>query len=241
MTFLSPAIGNPGGINWGRETQYAACISPLLDALGWRGDAAQVIEAMPHYSSTMDLMDFRSSLANLNFESKPTKSILAELDIRLMPCLFDSKGGSVFVLFSADENGIQAFDAATQGYVEISKEEAAEITGTAFFFRPIDREKIGQWSNGKHWFQTVLSRFMPLIRRILMMTFILNLLALATPLFIMAVYDLVIGSGSFDTLNYLLVGVGLALLCDVGLRYMRGTMLAYIGARLDYIIGRCCL
>jgi ATP-binding cassette, subfamily C, bacterial LapB len=241
MTFLSPTIVDTSDTNWGRETQYAACISPLLNALGWRGDAAQVMEAMPHFSSTMDLLDFRSSLANLNFESKPTRSILAELDIRLMPCLFDSKGGSVFVLFSADDNTIQAFDAATQSYVEITKEEAVNIVGTAFFFRPIDREKIGQWSTGRRWFQSVLARFMPLIRRILLMTFLLNLLALATPLFIMAVYDLVIGSGSFDTLNYLLVGVGLALLCDIGLRYMRGTMLAYIGARLDYIIGSAVL
>lgn len=241
MTFLSPASDASGRMNWGRETQYAACISPLLEALGWRGDAAQVIEAMPHFSSTMDLMDFRSSLANLNFESKPTKSTLSSLDGRLMPCLFDRKNGSVLVLFSTNKNGIQAFDSATQENIDISKEEAEGVQGTAFFFRPIDQEKIGQWSTGKDWFQSVLARFMPLIRRILMMTFLLNLLALATPLFIMAVYDLVIGSGSFDTLNYLLVGVGLALLCDIGLRFMRGTMLAYIGARLDYIIGSAVL
>lgn len=153
MTFLSPASGTPGGMNWGRETQYAACISPLLEALGWRGDAAQVIEAMPHFSSTMDLMDFRSSLANLNFESKPEKSTLSTLDYRLMPCLFDRNDGSVLVLFSANENGIEAFDAATQENIEISKEEAEGVQGTAFFSDPLIARKLANGAQEKIGFK----------------------------------------------------------------------------------------
>ncbi len=237
MTFLSPALELPRGKNWGRDTQYAACITPMLDALDWRGDASQVFEAMPHFSSTMDIIDFRTSLANLNYESKPESYILSHLDPRLMPCLFDVEDGPAMVLVGSDDSGIIAFDAAVQDYITIPFAETEDLKGTAYFFRPVDREKVGQWSTGKNWFQAVISRFMPLIRRILMMTFLLNLLALATPLFIMAVYDLVIGSGSYQTLTYLLVGVAIAIFCDIGLRLMRGTMLAYIGARLDYIIG----
>lgn len=241
MTFLSPALHSAGDGNWGRKSQYAACLTPLLDALDWRGEVAQVLESMPHFSSTMDVMDFRSTLANLNYESKPQRCKLSAIDRRLLPCLFDAEDGSVKVLLLADERGVYAFDAHIQDHVWITETAAATEVGTAFFFRPIDADKVGQWSSGKNWFQSVVSRFMPMIRRILMMTFLLNILALATPLFIMAVYDLVIGSGSMSTLASLLIGVGIAICCDVGLRLMRGNMLAYIGGRLDYIIGSAVL
>ncbi|MBL4907047.1 MAG: peptidase domain-containing ABC transporter [Sneathiella sp.] len=237
MAFLSATMAAPEKENWGRNTQYAACISPLLEALGWRGENEQIVEAMPHFKSTMDQLDFRSTLANLNYDSTSKQAPLAELDPRLFPCLFDADKGSVKVLLSADQEGVHIFDAEFQEYVTLTKKQALKEVGTAFFFNAIPKEKIGQWNSGQNWFRAVLTRFMPLIRRILLMTFFLNILALATPLFIMSVYDMVIGSGSIQTLGYLVIGIGIAIFCDIILRLIRGTMLAYIGARLDYIIG----
>lgn len=237
MAFLTEQSAMLHNSDWNRGTQYAACISPLLNALGWRGDDDQVIEAMPHFKTTMDLLDLRSVLANLHYESSEKKTTLSKIDPRLYPCLFDPDKGSVKILLSANDDGVTVFDSEHQKTTILPHNETLNNRGTVFFFTPISREKIGQWRSGKNWFRAVIGRFMPLIRRILMMTFFLNLLALATPLFIMAVYDMVIGSGSLETLGYLLIGVGIAIVCDITLRLMRGTMLAYIGARLDYIIG----
>jgi len=237
MAFLTEQEVMLQNADWNRGTQYAACISPLLNALGWRGEADQIIEAMPHFKTTMDLMDLRSVLANLHYESSEKKTSLSKIDPRLYPCLFDSPNGSVKILLSANEEGIVVFDSENLKTSTLPHGKILNQKGSAFFFTPISREQIGQWKSGNNWFRAVLGRFMPLIRRILMMTLFLNLLALATPLFIMAVYDMVIGSGSVQTLGYLIIGVGIAILCDITLRVMRGTMLAYIGARLDYIIG----
>ncbi|MEH6404100.1 MAG: ATP-binding cassette domain-containing protein [Sneathiella sp.] len=237
MAFLTEQKVTLQNADWNRGTQYAACISPLLAALGWRGDADQIIEAMPHFKTTMDLLDLRSVLANLHYESTEKKAHLSKIDPRLFPCLFDPHNGSVKILLSVNEEGITAFDCENLETIILPHGKDLNQKGAAFFFTPISREQIGQWRSGNNWFRAVLGRFMPLIRRILMMTFFLNLLALATPLFIMAVYDMVIGSGSLQTLGYLLIGVGIAILCDIVLRLMRGKILAYIGARLDYIIG----
>ncbi len=237
MTFLTSTIGMPGDRNWGRNTQYAACISPLLEALGWRGDAEQVVEAMPHFKTTMDLLDFRSALANLHYESKYETARLKDIDTRLYPCLFDSEHGSLKVLLSETEEGLYVFDAQYQEYKTLNTRRELREKGTAFFFRHTPSEKIGQWNSSQNWFEAVIGRFKPLIKRILLVTLILNILALATPLFIMAVYDMVIGSGSIETLGYLLGGVGIAIVCDICLRLIRGSILSYIGARLDYIVG----
>jgi ATP-binding cassette, subfamily C, bacterial LapB len=237
MAFLEADIGVANADNWGRNTQYAACISPLLSALGWRGDAEQVVEAMPHFKTTMDQLDFRSALANLHYESHGEKTTLNDIDDRLFPCLFDPDNKSLKLLIDKNEQGIYAFDAATQEYSYLDQKSDLKSKGTAFFFRAIPKETIGQWNSSANWFRAVFGRFMPLTKHILVMTFMLNILALATPLFVMAVYDMVIGSHSLETLSYLVAGVGLALLCDICLRLLRGRLLSYIGARLDYIVG----
>lgn len=237
MTFLTEKPTSAGDNNWGRNTQYAACLTPLLEALGWRGEAEQVIEAMPHFKTTMDQLDFRSALANLHYSSKAKQSTIEAIDPRLYPCLFDPEKGSLKILLSKTEEGFYVFDAGKQEYRTLKNPYVKKAKGVAYFFSPIQKEKIGQWNSSPNWFRAVFSRFAPLTRQIMMITFILNILALATPLFIMAVYDMVIGASSKETLKFLVIGIIIAFICDIVLRLMRGQMLSYIGARLDYIVG----
>ena len=53
----------------------------------------------------------------------------------------------------------------------------------------------------------------------------------------MAVYDKVVATGSLPTLGYFAFGVGIAIGCDLILRGIRSKIMAYIGARLDNIVG----
>ena len=237
MAFLTATAGYAGDNNWGRNTQYAACLTPLLEALGWRGDAEQVMEAMPHFKTTMDQLDFRSAMANLHYESTARKTTIDAIDPRLFPCLFDPENGSIKILLSASNEGIYAFDAETQEYLTLDKRADRKAKGSAFLFRKTPKEKIGQWNSSKNWFRAVFNRFSPMTRQIMMITFILNILALATPLFIMAVYDMVIGANSKETLKFLVLGILIAFICDIMLRMIRGQIMSYIGARLDYIVG----
>jgi len=237
MTFLKAKSKQASSDNWGRATQYAACLSPMLEALGWRGEDEQVLEAMPHFKTTMDQLDFRSALANLHYESTSQKATLTSIDPRLFPCLFDPDNGSIKILLAESSDGIYVFDAEQQKYKTLTKRSELKAAGSAFFFRATPKEKIGQWNSSNNWFRAIFSRFSPMTRQVILITFILNLLALATPLFIMAVYDMVIGSSSTETLKYLLIGIGIALGSEVIFRMMRGKILAYVGARLDYIIG----
>ncbi|MCW5700828.1 MAG: ATP-binding cassette domain-containing protein, partial [Rhodospirillales bacterium] len=82
---------------------------------------------------------------------------------------------------------------------------------------------------------TVFTRFRGLALQTIVMTLMLNVLALVAPLFVMAVYDKAIGSGSLSTLTYLAIGVGLALVSDMVLRTVRARIVALVGARLDHI------
>ncbi len=48
-------------------SEFAHCVVPLLNALGWRGDHRHVAEAVPHFTDNLDLDGFRAVMAHLNF------------------------------------------------------------------------------------------------------------------------------------------------------------------------------
>lgn len=65
----------------------------------------------------------------------------------------------------------------------------------------------------------------------------INLLMLATPLYMLQLFDRVLGSRSTDTLMVLTIIAVLALLTMVGLMVVRGRILVWIGGWIDQRIG----
>ncbi len=208
----------------------ARCLAPLLDAVTWRGTTRQLAEAQTGAWAHLDIRDLRNMMANLNFRSwaKPTR--LGKVDRRLLPCVFEAGNGKCMVLWQNAEGQVVAYDASTGN---VSTKFRRTTGGTAYYFVPAD---ISELSSKKGWFSPVTKRFEPYLVQLLSLSLVLNLLGLATPLFVMTVYDKVIGARSLDTLSYLAVGMGVALACDATIRLMRSTILSYIGGRLDLIV-----
>jgi ABC-type bacteriocin/lantibiotic exporter with double-glycine peptidase domain len=65
---------------------------------------------------------------------------------------------------------------------------------------------------------------------------VLNIIALATPLFIMMVYDKVISSQAINVLPFLTLGVGMAIVAEGVFRFIRSRSLSWLGGRLDNIV-----
>ena len=212
-------------------SDLAACLLPLLKALGWKGDPRNVAEALPHFANDLDLTGLRNVMATLNYSSRPERVTVDEIDPRLLPCLFLPDRQHAMVVKSNRDGAIEIFDSA-QG--ESRPLDDPHIRGTAYFFTPMTSDT-GPLRGG--WFRGVLDRFRPLFWQAFFVTLFLNLMSLGTPLFVMNVYDTVIGTGSIPTLLAFSIGVGIALVFDTILRAVRARILAFIGARLDNIMG----
>lgn len=111
-----------------------------------------------------------------------------------------------------------------------------DLSGTAYIFYPADAADEDAAINGD-WFVGVIRRFRWLVLQMLVATLFTSLLAVAVPLFIMVVYDRVIPSRSYDLLYFLAGGMAAALAIDLVLRAIRGKMLAYLGGRIDVLLG----
>ncbi|WP_319467344.1 ATP-binding cassette domain-containing protein [uncultured Pseudodesulfovibrio sp.] len=216
----------PGGLG--------PCIPPLLDALGWRGSDVHLAEAMPHLSDSLDLSDLLNVMANLKFGSRSTATRFNVLDPRMLPCLFMEDSGHAMALIKGDGKTVLAFDLDTKSYKAI---EPDSRQGTAFFFAQVDSRGHSLHRKQSEWFRKVINRFAKPLRQGFLISFLLSVLALTLPLFVMTIYDQMPFFDNNTTLAYIVVGVLVFILSDFGLRLIRSGILSFIGARLGNIVG----
>lgn len=90
-----------------------------------------------------------------------------------------------------------------------------------------------QAANNGHWFWGSVWRFKSDYAQVVLATALINVLALAIPIFTMNVYDRVFPTAAMITLWSLVAGVGLALVFDMGLKFLRAAMIDSVGRRVD--------
>lgn len=217
------------------DSPYAACIIPLLKELGWHNYARELLEALPHFANHLELVDLRNILVTLGYDSTPKKTRLNAIQEELYPCLFVTDEGDIRVLLDREGYKVNTFNARTNQYEVIRPKNTV---GTAYVFTDTHPSH-GMTVNdaGDAWFYRLLKRFKHLVIHLLAMTFLINFVALSVPLFVMVIYDKVIGAKSIETLPYLISGVAVLLATDLVLRYLRAQLLGSVAGRIDYLIG----
>ena len=88
----------------------------------------------------------------------------------------------------------------------------------------------------KHWFWDSLKFSSALYVDVFVASFLLNIFALLTPLFVRNVYDRVVPNAAFDTLYILSSGIVLVYLFDLFFRFLRTYLLEVAGKKSDIII-----
>lgn len=87
------------------------------------------------------------------------------------------------------------------------------------------------------WLSELISPLRSVGREMLVTSLFVNLLALAVPIFVMQVYDRVIGHSGMETLKGLLIGIALVLAFDYVLKQTRGRVMQMVALRIDVDIG----
>ncbi len=90
----------------------------------------------------------------------------------------------------------------------------------------------------KGWLRPFLKPLTPVFREVVVMSFFVNLLALAVPVFTMQVYNRVVNNNGISTLQGLVVGMVLVLIFDYVLKQARARILQTVALRVDVQLGR---
>ncbi len=92
--------------------------------------------------------------------------------------------------------------------------------------------------NTKSWLQPIMKSVKPIYREVAVMSLFVNMIALATPIFVLQVYDRVVFYSGLGTLQGLVVGMAVVIMFDFVMRQSRTRLLQKAALRLDVQIGR---
>ncbi|MDI1232120.1 MAG: ATP-binding cassette domain-containing protein [Methylobacter sp.] len=216
------------------ESDLSICLLPLLRALGWHENERELMEAMPHAESHLDLSGLCSTMEHLGLLPRSFVSSLARIDHRLMPCLFVPMKGSVKVVLERLPDGrLRCFDSGMGGETIL---DASTVKNEVYVFRAPEHMDIGARNEIK-FFGNLFQRFRKHIFLAFGFTVANTVFALVPPLFVKSIYDRVLPSGDITMASYLVLGVFIALVLDFQVRHLKGRLIAHVGGRIDYIIG----
>lgn len=214
-------------------------LSLLAAALGRPASAAQLGDGLPLDRGRLPPDQIRAAMRRAGLSARAVRMSVDETPVSLLPALLVLRTGETRVLARLDEDmAVLLIPEAGGGEERLSREELrARHEGTIIFARPIyqDDERAGGYAkpSSRHWLRGAVSEAWPAFVEVGVAATFANLLAIATSLFAMQVYDRVVPTSNFPTLWVLAGGVTLAVIAELGLRLLRAHLLDVTGKTLD--------
>ena len=226
---------------------------PLLDCLvevcrlfGQAASRASLSAGMPLVNGRMTLELAERAVARAGMSAKLQRVTLDEIDPAALPVTLVLKDNRACVLmgWNADRSEARVLLPETaQGTVVLARDDLQQrFIGVALFVRPhfrFDSRTEGRAAapatppRSRHWFWGAMLQQRFVYRDVLWAALLINLFALAFPMFSMNVYDRVVPNNAVETLWALTIGVVLILGADLFMRLLRSHFVDEASARVD--------
>ncbi|QVN02018.1 type I secretion system permease/ATPase [Pseudomonas rhodesiae] len=179
--------------------------------------------------------------ARAGLQGRVLQRKLEQIPSIALPALLLLKEGRSAVLVGWDgETARLLLSESEGGEVNVTREVLSQdYSGRVFFAQPQHKFDVTTGTlipRARSWFKDTLKRSRWLYADAIAASLVINLIALAAPLFVMNVYDRVVPNQATATLWVLAVGICGAYLFDLLLKSMRSLCLDLAGKKTDLII-----
>jgi ATP-binding cassette subfamily C protein LapB len=219
---------------------------PLLDCLVELTRVHGVPATAQALSSGLPLVDQRltpallpRAAARAQLSARVVKRTIAEIPADLLPAILLLHGERACLLLEMREGKyLISHPELGAGAVEISADELAlDYAGMACLVRPqfkFDaRSPEVNKVRGRHWFWSAIFENRRLYRDALLAALLINIFAMAMPLFTMNVYDRVVPNNAIETLWVLVTGISLVIIFNTILSTARAHVVDSASKRVD--------
>lgn len=193
-----------------------------------------ISSGLPIVDGVLDIDLFTRAARRAGLIASLQKRALKSILPSTLPVVLELHGNRVCILMKMEGDHariIHPGDDETELTVKVSELEGS-YSGFCFLIKQLVEEPIRE----NHWFWNVINMSKGIYAEVLFASFLINCFALATPLFIMNVYDRVIPNYAIETLWVLVSGVILVLLFDLVMKSLRGYFIDAAGKRADLIL-----
>jgi len=224
---------------------------PLLNSLiyisryyGLANSPEALINGLPLSEGRLTPFLFPRSAERAGLVAKENRTELSAISKLVLPVVLLLKGGDACVLNSINPDSTEAeIVTGESGLVPISipMEELQQLyTGRYFLvkkqFRYDERSPEILKTKEGHWFWGTLWQSRNIYRDVFIASILINLFAIAAPMFTRLVYDKVVPNLAFETLWVLASGIFVIFLFDLVLKLMRSYFIDVAGKKSDILI-----
>lgn len=222
---------------------------PLLDALmiickmhNIATSRTVLTTGLPLESHSLTLEVFPRAAGRAGLKARVIQRPLDNITALSLPAILLLKNDQAAVLIGWDDNQqARLLPSETEGgEITLSRETLAEnYSGRAIFLSPeheFDAQPTAALPRTTAWFQDTLKLSKFLYFDAVIASFLVNLVALCAPLFVMNVYDRVVPNQATATLWVLAIGISIAFVFDFVLKILRGICLDLAGKKTDLVV-----
>ncbi|QLI81008.1 type I secretion system permease/ATPase [Chitinibacter fontanus] len=197
---------------------------------------------LPLNGNRLDAMLFPRAAARAGLTAKLQRRSLDDIPDLSLPVVLLLKDGEACVAVKRQGNQWEILEANSAGGVQhiTQADLAALFCGFVIFVKPSfqfdARTQADHIPRAEHWFWSSVQLCYPMYGHVLLAACLINIFALALPLFTMNVYDRVVPNQIYDTLWVLSIGVVLLLLFDVLIKALRAYYIDLAGKRIDVML-----
>ncbi len=219
------------------------CLVFLTEHYGRAKSAESIKAGLAYDEKGMGPNLFCEAAKNIGLKSQIAKKAdFREIAAPALPVLLVLKGGQACVLMSLHGNGKSAKiftpDTGATKDVKLSDLMGA-YEGYVIYVHPLaeftDEAAPDQDDVDRHWFWGIVSQCKGIYWRVVVASILVNLFGLASPIFIMNVYDRVIPNNALETGWVLGIGILTVFGFDFIMRTLRGYFIDIAGRRIDVI------
>ncbi|NYT45637.1 type I secretion system permease/ATPase [Alcaligenaceae bacterium] len=215
-----------------------ACLVEITRLHGHACSADALSAGLPFVDHKLTPSLLPRAAARAHCSARIVRRQLAALPDELLPAILLLEGGRACVLLErrADVYVVQYSEAASPMQVQTAT-LAAEYSGLACFIRPHfrfeARARQATQARSSHWFWAAILDNWRLYRDAIVAALLINIFALALPLYTMNVYDRVIPNNAVETLWVLSIGIALVLVFNLVLSSIRSYVVDIASKRVD--------
>jgi ATP-binding cassette, subfamily C, bacterial LapB len=231
---VSPPTGSMSAPDALREA-----LALLSAELGRPVTAAQLGDGLPLDEGRLPLDQVAKALRRAGVSARVVRLPLREAPVALLPAVLVLSDGRACVMADRDEqSAVVLWPESGGGQERIDLPDLERLHDGVIVFAQPRYEGDGRAGGYAaeppgHWLRGVFRQNWRAFFEVAVAAAFANILAVASSLFAMQVYDRVVPTSNFSTLWVLAIGVGLAIGAELLFRLMRAHLLDVTGKRLD--------
>ncbi|MBX2807808.1 MAG: type I secretion system permease/ATPase [Cellvibrionaceae bacterium] len=236
-------MAQPSLDNHAHHDPLLACLLALTTLKQAPCSETSLIAGLPLVDQCLTPTLFVRAAERAQLDAKVVERDISDIAPLVLPAVLLLENNQAVILLESNSESQQAIilDAGRDEQQQLSWSQLEKrYTGFAIYVKnKVNFEHAGDMrlgSSSAHWFWSVIKSSWRIYRDVLLASLLINLFVVASPLFVMNVYDRVVPNQALETLWVLAIGVMVVIVFDVILKALRNYFIEVAGKKSDILL-----